>query len=141
MEPKRSLNHNKYSFVQVISELAKSSTIMNIETTDLKEADDNTQAISCCDSRDPQTNSTKHKSAVDCSDSNCCTNTDHITNDQYYDKDCSECQIVRRDPTPEELTMCLHALSYKVSSTQLMYIQWNPVNTTGTCQNVRIIRV
>ena len=117
----------------MISELAKSSTIMNIETTDLKEADGNTRAISCYDSRH-QTNSTKHKSAVDGSDSNCCTNMNQITNDQYYDKDCSECQIVRRDPTAKELTMCLHALSYKVSCTQLKYIQWNPVDTKGTCQ-------
>lgn len=95
---------------------------MNIETTDLKEADDNTRAISCDDSRH-QTNSTKHKPAGDGSDSNCCKNLNQITNDQYYDKDCSECQIVRRDPTPKELTMCLHALSYKVRSTQLIYIQ------------------
>ncbi|XP_032220249.2 pseudouridylate synthase RPUSD2 [Nematostella vectensis] len=29
------------------------------------------------------------------------------------DADCSECRIWRRDPTPQELTMCLHALSYK----------------------------
>lgn len=30
------------------------------------------------------------------------------------DDDCSECRIQRRDPTPAELTMCLHAISYKV---------------------------
>ncbi|EDO47303.1 predicted protein, partial [Nematostella vectensis] len=29
------------------------------------------------------------------------------------DADCSECRIWRRDPTPQELTMYLHALSYK----------------------------
>ena len=28
---------------------------------------------------------------------------------------CTECQINRRDPTPAELTMCLHAAVYKVS--------------------------
>ena len=34
---------------------------------------------------------------------------------QYHDKDCSECHIIRSDPTRSELTMFLHALSYKVS--------------------------
>lgn len=34
---------------------------------------------------------------------------------QYHDKDCSECHIIRSDPTHSELTMFLHALSYKVS--------------------------
>lgn len=38
------------------------------------------------------------------------------SSDQYYDKDCTECHIIRRDPTPSELTMCLHALSYKVTA-------------------------
>lgn len=32
---------------------------------------------------------------------------------KYYDQDCSECHITRRDPTASELSMCLHALSYK----------------------------
>lgn len=32
---------------------------------------------------------------------------------KFYDKDCTECHIKRRDPTRRELTMCLHALSYK----------------------------
>ena len=32
----------------------------------------------------------------------------------FYDKNCTECHIKRRDPTRRELTMCLHALSYKV---------------------------
>ncbi|XP_073233770.1 pseudouridylate synthase RPUSD2-like [Porites lutea] len=32
---------------------------------------------------------------------------------QYHDKDCSECHIIRSDPTRSELTMFLHALSYK----------------------------
>ena len=27
---------------------------------------------------------------------------------------CTECQVTRRDPTPAELTMCLHAAVYKV---------------------------
>ena len=31
-----------------------------------------------------------------------------------YDAECSECRITRRDPSPAELTMYLHALSYKV---------------------------
>ena len=35
---------------------------------------------------------------------------------QYHDRDCSECRIIRSDPTHSELTMFLHALSYKVSS-------------------------
>lgn len=33
--------------------------------------------------------------------------------DQRYDNDCSECHIIRRDPTPEELSMYLHSVAYK----------------------------
>ena len=33
---------------------------------------------------------------------------------------CTECQIKRRDPTPEELTMCLHAAVYKVKSALIL---------------------
>ena len=33
----------------------------------------------------------------------------------HKDPGCTECQINRRDPTPAELTMCLHAAVYKVS--------------------------
>lgn len=138
-----------YSFVQVISELAKSSTIMNIENTDLKEADrtarQNTQTTTCgitdktssCAKTNSNTNdeSVEPQScdvqSIDCSetgdsssiDSQCCTDINHSANEQYYNKDCSECQIVRRDPTANELTMCLHALSYKVSWTLLCIIK------------------
>ncbi len=31
-----------------------------------------------------------------------------------YDPDCTECQLMRPLPSPEQLFMCLHALSYKV---------------------------
>ncbi|KAL9976467.1 hypothetical protein ACROYT_G013774 [Oculina patagonica] len=112
---------------KVISELAKSSTIMDIENTDLKEADRTARQNSQRTNKTAEANSnTKEEcvepcdvQSIDCSgtgtssslDSQCCTN--HSTNEQYYDKDCSECQIVRRDPTPNELSMFLHALSYK----------------------------
>ena len=33
------------------------------------------------------------------------------------DPDCTECRMVRADPTPRELFLFLHALSYKVSET------------------------
>lgn len=33
---------------------------------------------------------------------------------QVKSPDCTECQIQRRDPSPEELRMCLHAAVYKV---------------------------
>ena len=36
--------------------------------------------------------------------------------EKSYDQDCTECHITRRDPTPSELNMCLHALSYKASA-------------------------
>lgn len=32
----------------------------------------------------------------------------------FYDPDCTECRTVHPDPTPSELMMYLHALSYKV---------------------------
>ena len=51
-----------------------------------------------------------------------------ITSDiahKFYDKSCTECHIRRRDPTPCELTMCLHALSYKVRRNEaLCFIEW-----------------
>ena len=36
------------------------------------------------------------------------------------DPDCTECGLVRADPTPQELVMYLHALSYKVSTRLLL---------------------
>ena len=35
----------------------------------------------------------------------------------YFDPDCTECQLSRPDPSPQDLVMYLHAMSYKVSST------------------------
>ena len=59
-----------------------------------------------------------HISLVNICDEDKVVNRDYTVGSEvtkpYYDKDCSECQITRRDPTPAELTMCLHALSYKV---------------------------
>ena len=56
---------------------------------------------------------------MDCRDNGDCLNKESQpckdTTEQYYDEDCSECQVIRRDPTPTELIMCLHAVSYKVS--------------------------
>lgn len=42
--------------------------------------------------------------------------TDHDDWRQMRVPGCTECQIHRRDPTPAELTMCLHAALYKVIS-------------------------
>jgi len=120
----------------VISELAKSPTIMNTNFNDVKcEKEHYSQTstsglISKAGSSEfEETNISNKEESVehrsygahvmnstddgDClnKDSQCCTD----TTGQYYDKDCSECQIIRRDPTPTELTMCLHAVSYKVS--------------------------
>lgn len=128
-----------YSFAQVISELAKPATIMNINNTnfnDVKCEKEHYSQTSTCgliskagSSEFEETNISNKEESVehrsygahvmnssddgDClnKDSQCCTD----TTGQYYDKDCSECQIIRRDPTPTELTMCLHAVSYKVS--------------------------
>ena len=76
------------AFLKVISELAKTSTITNVMTQ--------------------MTDSIK--------DSGLSSHEGNSSSGQYYDKDCSECHIVRKDPTPNELTMCLHALCYKVSN-------------------------
>lgn len=35
--------------------------------------------------------------------------------EQYYDKDCSECQIIRRDLIFIEFIMCFYVVLYKVS--------------------------
>lgn len=120
---------------KVISELAKSPTIMNINNANFNDAKSEKETQTSTyglikkagSSEFEETNisnkdeSVEHKSFGahvmnssdngDClnKDSQCCTD----TTGQYYDKDCSECKIIRRDPTPTELTMCLHAVSYK----------------------------
>ncbi|KAJ7381447.1 RNA pseudouridylate synthase domain containing protein 2 [Desmophyllum pertusum] len=112
---------------KVITELAKSSTTMNRENTHFTEAHVTThqyaQTTACSTSDQTESHCSRSSKAEsldpecnNCSengDSQSCTDTNHSTFGQYYDKDCSECHIVRRDPTPDELTMCLHALSYK----------------------------
>jgi len=139
------LSHTKttftfgHSFVQVISELAKSSTITAINSTNCIDAEREKEQYSQTSTSDlidqaessefEETNSSNKDESVDQQSSgvhlmnsrdsgDClykasqsCTH----TTEQYYDKDCSECQIIRRDPTPTELIMCLHAVSYKVS--------------------------
>lgn len=127
----------------MISELAKSSTIINIDNTRFNDAErkkEQYSQTSTCgliektgSSQFEEANSSNKDEYVDpqsCGvhvmncrgngdclnkESQSCTDTTRSTTDQYYDKDCSECRIIRRDPTPTELTMCLHALSYKVS--------------------------
>ncbi|XP_020610181.1 RNA pseudouridylate synthase domain-containing protein 2-like isoform X1 [Orbicella faveolata] len=122
---------------KVISELAKSSTITTINSTNCNDAErqkEQYSQTSTCDLIDQagssefeETNSSNKDESVeqqscvvqvmnsrdngDClnQDSQSCTD----TTEQYYDKDCSECQIIRRDPTRSELIMCLHAVSYK----------------------------
>ena len=123
----------------MISELAKSSTITTITSTncnDVKCEKKQCSRTSTCglidqavSSEFEQTNNSNKDASVeqqsygvhvmDCYDSGDCLNEDsqscEDTIEQYCDKDCSECQIIRRDPTPTELIMCLHAVSYKVS--------------------------
>lgn len=135
------------SFVQVISELVKSSTITTINSTNCNDVEcekkhySRTSTCGLIDqaglSEFEKTNSSNKDESVDqqsygvyvmdCHDNGDGLNEDSQsckdTTEQYYDKDCSECQIIRRDPTPTELIMCLHAVSYKVS-------HWN---TTGWC--------
>lgn len=141
-----------HCFVQVISELAKSSTITTINSTNCNDAErqkEQYSQTSTCDVIDQagssefeETNSSNKDESVeqqscvvqvmnsrdngDClnQDSQSCTD----TTEQYYDKDCSECQIIRRDPTRSELIMCLHAVSYKVS-------HWN---AAGSCWSTHL---
>lgn len=81
--------------------------------------DDSKDCQSCC-VHSMDCSGTGDSSSID---SQCCKNRNHrAIGMQYYDKDCSECQIVRRDPTPDELTMCLHALSYKVSASKWLLL-------------------
>lgn len=42
------------------------------------------------------------------------TSSQSSSSDALYDPDCTECQLSRSPPSPEELVMYLHALSYKV---------------------------
>ena len=116
--------------------MAKSSTTMNRENTHFTEAHVTThqyaQTTACSTSDQTESHCSRSSKAEsldpecnNCSengDSQSCTDTNHSTFGQYYDKDCSECHIVRRDPTPDELTMCLHALSYKVSEMLQVYM-------------------
>jgi len=123
----------------VISELAKSSTIMTVSSTNCIDADPEKEeysqtsisgAIGPAESSEfEETNNSNKGESVDQQSSglhlvNCHNNGDCLhkanqsctdTTEQYYDKDCSECQIMRRDPTSTELIMYLHAVSYKVS--------------------------
>ena len=123
----------------MISELAKSSTITTINSTNCTDTEREKKQFartSTCglidqagSSEFEQTNSSNKEESVeqqshgvnvmDCRDNGDCLNKESQpckdTTEQYYDKDCSECQIIRRDPTSTELTMCLHAVSYKVS--------------------------
>lgn len=136
----------------MISELAKSSTITTINNTNCNDAErekEQYSQTSTCDLIDQagssefeETNSSNKDESVeqqscgvqvmnsrdngDClnKDSQSCT----YTTEQYYDKDCSECQIIRRDPTRSELIMCLHAVSYKVS-------HWN---AAGSCWSTHL---
>lgn len=93
---------NKYdaliAFLKVICELANTS-VTECAISEITESDVMTQI-------EDSTHDGEGSSSLVQS----CDDTTH------YDKDCSECHMKRRDPTPSELTMCLHALSYKVST-------------------------
>ena len=111
----------------MISELARSSTIITVKSTNCSNTEREKEQAGW--SEFEETNSSSEDESVEqqscgvhvmnCSDNGDCLNKDSQsctgTTEQYYDKDCSECQIIRRDPAPTELTMCLHAVSYKVS--------------------------
>ena len=44
-----------------------------------------------------------------------CDTTEFDSNKVIIDKDCTECDISRPDPTASQLVMFLHALSYQVT--------------------------
>ena len=91
------------SFVKVICELAKSTTTTTADCTNSGGTKNDavlTQQIS--DTAGSSHDKEENSGSVQC------------YSEEYYDQECSECQIKRRDPTPNELSMCLHALSYKV---------------------------
>ena len=137
----------------MISELTKSPTIMNINSTNVNDAErkkEQYSQTSTCGliekaglSEIEEPNSSNKDESVEyescgvhfmnCRDNRDCLNKDSQsctdTTEQYHDKDCSECQIIRRDPTPTELTMCLHAVSYKVSEILQAHVE------VPTCRN------
>lgn len=108
---------------QVIAELVKSSNIINAESGTFREEDLSRQhqqnssnmkheAVTNIENESLRRHCTGNKDSVRAESQSCIDNEEKNT-ELYYDEDCSECQIQRRDPTSDELTMCLHALSYK----------------------------
>nr|XP_058964070.1 pseudouridylate synthase RPUSD2-like isoform X2 [Pocillopora verrucosa] len=108
---------------QVIAELSKSPNIVNTESGTFREDDLSRQhqqnstnvkheAVTIVENESLKPVCTGYKDIVP-GESQSCKETEEKNTELYYDKDCSECQIQRRDPTSDELTMCLHALSYK----------------------------
>lgn len=100
----------------MIAELAKSSTIINSESAGNvgeEELSAHQHPPNTTSSRD-ETDSNSNEDNIN-TERQPCRDTNKKDMGQCYDKDCSECRIQRRDPTPDELTMCLHALSYKVT--------------------------
>ena len=91
---------------QVIAEMAKSSTITGFVARD----SDGVDKVQPHDT----TNTVKETAESTHSNDEKMSLGSQSCSDQYYDKGCSECHVNRRDPTPSELTMYLHALSYKV---------------------------
>ena len=133
---------------QVICELAKSPTVIGKEIMDENPAmhgqctrselnetaglsQSNTGKGSCCNEEGNESGPRKHgetgcggggdrrHGSKTCDGMRNGSSSGEVTNSQCYDQDCSECHIRRRDPTPAELTMYLHALSYKVSESNV----------------------
>lgn len=109
----------------MIAELSKSPNIVNTESGTFREDDLSRQhqqnstnvkheAVTIVENESLKPVCTGYNDIVP-GESQSCKETEEKNTEQYYDKDCSECQIQRRDPTSDELTMCLHALSYKVT--------------------------
>ncbi|XP_068725701.1 pseudouridylate synthase RPUSD2-like [Montipora capricornis] len=90
---------------KVIGEMAKSSTITGFVARD----SDGVDKVQPHDT----TNTVKETAESTHSNDEKMSLGSQSCSDQYYDKGCSECHVNRRDPTPSELTMYLHALSYK----------------------------
>ena len=99
------------SFFKVICELAKSTT-----TTDCTDSDgtknDAVLRQQISDAAGSSHDKQENRGSVQC-----------YSEEEYYDQECSECQIKRRDPTPNELMMCLHALSYKVRTQTVTFFE------------------
>ncbi|XP_031563039.1 RNA pseudouridylate synthase domain-containing protein 2-like [Actinia tenebrosa] len=86
--------------LKVIQALAESTTIMDTDITENRNKSENLME------------NMAHSSVEDHSEDE--KSVGRMEKSLYVkDGDCSECRIQRRDPTPEELTMCLHAISYK----------------------------